>query len=134
MVHSSQSPQAQWPTNKAGFPMRPQPAIAKAAGAHRWAKGGKGNKPLDKRFVGECCGGDRKVGDWSRAKCKCCPAAQAVSAYLCQNCRTPLALTEEQRTRVKNNAANAQEIKLDGPLLKIVAQAEEQYLAQREAK
>ena len=58
--------------------MRPKAAINKPPTAHRFKLGGKGRKQVDTRFAGPCCGGTRKVGDFNRSKCSCCPERRAV--------------------------------------------------------
>ena len=63
----------------------------------RFKKGGvRKDKETPPQFRGPCCGGTREVGMGKKAKCVCCGKYEM---YVCQDCRRPLALTDEQRER-----------------------------------
>ena len=91
--------------NKAGFPVK---YIKKPTGCHT-KKGGVG-KNADPKFHGPCCGGTRKIGEFNRSMCACG----------CGSCRMPLALTEEQRTRMT-------EKNMDAEMLRALHKAEIKY-------
>lgn len=105
----------------------PMTAISKTPTSHQFKVGGKGKKEIDPKFAGPCCGGHRQVGDFSRSSCMCCPKGKEFKAYLCQYCRMPLALSDEQRRRLKENK-NQAELRLDAPMLRMVEQMEKEYL------
>ena len=60
----------------------------------------KGGVPRDRetppQYRGPCCGGTREVGMGNKSRCICCGKHEW---YVCQDCRRPLALTDEQRER-----------------------------------
>ena len=83
---------------------------------------GNNSKP---EYNGPCCGGTRKVGDFGRYLCQ----PGNVYLYCCGKCRTPLALTDDQRERMAKNKDAA----LDRLMLKDLEKAEDAYLEAKRA-
>ena len=111
----------------------PVTAISKTPTSHRFKVGGIGRKELDKRFVGPCCGGERKVGDFNQSKCICCPKGKEFLAYCCQRCRLPLALNTELLARCQQQGG-LQEVRLDAAMIKMIEKVEKELKeAQRSA-
>ena len=111
-----QSKEPQWSRNKADFPLPPKPSITKEEGPRTKAGGASKNAA----YNGPCCGGTRKVGDFGRYT----DPASGTKFYACGSCRKPLALTDEQRTRI----AASKEAAIDKQMLAAAAKAECEYL------
>lgn len=86
----------------AAAPVTQSPITKKAAPAvPRFKTGGKSkDRETPPQFRGPCCGGTRKVGDGKMSVSKC----GKFRMYLCQDCRMPLALDEEQRQHASSRS------------------------------
>ena len=109
--------------NRAGVPMQKAPVQQQKG--HHFKKGGQNKNPA---WNGPCCDGHRKVGDGKRSACQC---GCARSYFVCMTCRLPLALTNEQRARIRTNLNAARELREDKEIHVLLDRVEKEILRKR---